>query len=96
MKRVFVMILAAAFLLAAPLSGPAMADKVDFAKVTCGEFVELEVDELAMMYFWLDGYVSAKTDNTVMDTDGVEGDMTALVEACGANTESTVLNVIGH
>ena len=88
-------LLLAAVLLSAPLAGVAQAEKVDFGKVTCGQFIEFDENTMTMFYFWLDGYVSAKTGNSVIDTDAVEGDLTALLQKCNASKQSTLLKVIG-
>ena len=94
MKKLLIMILAAVFL-AAPLAGPARAEKVDFGQVTCAHFLEFDEETVAYFYFWLDGYVSAKTGNTVLDTSAVEADLMKLFEFCQANPATTMLNALG-
>jgi hypothetical protein len=95
MKKMFGLFLAAA-LLFAPLASPAQAEEIDFGKLTCEAFLELDEDATGLLYFWLDGYVSAKSGNTVMNTDGVESDVTELVKQCQANPKATVLKVLGQ
>ena len=95
MKKLLGIILAAAFL-AAPLAGLARAESVDFSKVTCGEFVGLDQDDLTVFYFWLDGYLSAKSGNTVLNLDGVQSDMEELFKLCQANPRTPVLKALGQ
>ena len=95
MKRLWLFIPAFIFL-AAFLAGPAQAEKIDFGKVTCAEFMEFDEDSVAALYFWLDGYFSAKTGDLVLDTDNVESDMQALFEMCQANPKTPLLKVIGQ
>jgi hypothetical protein len=89
-------LLLAALLLAAPLAGSARAEKIDFGKITCEEYMKTDGGDQAYFYFWLDGYVSAKTNDTVLDTEAVGKDVQALTEMCQANPGKTVLEVIGQ
>ena len=83
-------------LLAFPLAWSARAEMVDFSKVTCEEFMNLDEDAMAGYYIWLEGYFSGKSGNTVLDTDTVEEDLTKLVELCNDSPKSTVLKVLGQ
>jgi acid stress chaperone HdeB len=95
MKTLLGLFLAAALLLA-PLAGPAQAEKVDLGKLTCGQFLEIDNEqELAYLFFWLDGYVSGKTGNTVLDPNTVEEDLKALVEMCQGKKNTPLLKALG-
>ncbi|MCL2028947.1 MAG: HdeA family protein [Deltaproteobacteria bacterium] len=96
MKKLFGVFLGAALLLAAFWAGPVQADKVDFDKFTCGQFLELDADEMAMLYFWLDGYASAKSGDLVLDSGTVENDLKELTNMCNDNKDSRLLTVIGY
>ena len=99
MKKLFGLLLAVA-LLSASWAGVAQADKIDFNKFTCNQFVELaegnDAETLAMLYFWLDGFVSAKTGDLVLDTSSVESDLEELLKQCKAKKNARVLSVLGH
>ena len=99
MKKLLGLFLAVA-LLSASWAGVAQAEKIDFNKFTCNQFVELaegdDADTLAMLYFWLDGFVSAKSGDLVMDTDNVENDLNELLKLCKADRNSRLLSVLGH
>ncbi len=67
MKKFFM-----AALIAAALSMPALAsaddDVIDLSKITCTDFRNLSDNERCLMFFWMDGYMSAKSDNTKIST----------------------------
>jgi hypothetical protein len=86
---------AAAFLVILAL--PSWADeKVDMSKMTCQDFMDLDEEETAYFYFWLDGYVSAKTNNMVLNPATVEGDLEALYKACKANPKIAILELVSQ
>ena len=95
MKKLFGLFLAGV-LLSAFWAGPVQADKIDFNKFTCGQFLELDADEMAMFYFWLDGYASAKSGDLVLDASTAENDLTELTNLCKANKDTRLLSVIGQ
>ena len=95
MRKLFGLLLAGA-LLSALWAGPVQAEKIDFNKFTCAQFMELEADELAMFYFWLDGFASAKSGNLVLDANTAEDDLTELMNMCKANKDKRLLSVIGY
>ena len=58
-----------AALVAATLCIPAVAsadDETDMAKITCKEFLSAGESEKGLMLTWIDGYMSARSDNTMM------------------------------
>lgn len=91
MKKLACLAVAACLCFAAPLA--AQAEKVDMAKITCEQMFQDE-DSAVYMYFWLDGYFSAKSGDTVLDAAGAEGDLTALAEACAASPGKKVLDLL--
>ena len=100
MKKLLGMLLLAGALLSMPLAGSAQAEKVDLGKFTCGELIELaeeeDVETLTMIYFWLDGYFSAKSGDTVLDADAVEESLTEILKRCATQKSATVLSVISQ
>lgn len=95
MKRLFVL-LAAIVMLSVPLAGSAQAEKIDFGKITCEQFLEFDKETLAMFYCWLDGYFSAGSNNTVLDTEEMEKDLTELLKRCATRKQATVMAVIDN
>ena len=93
MKKVcFAIVLAA--VLALPMTASAKSDKLDFGKLPCSSFVQLDAQTMTMFYFWLDGYASAKTGDTTLDVNAVENNLTQIMKVCKQNPKKTVLSVI--
>lgn len=92
MKKVMSLCLLGAMCLCFPLT--ASAEKLDMSQLTCAAFMELDGDETAMMYFWLDGYVSHMTKNNVIDTSTIEADIRALLEHCEKNPKVKILDML--
>ena len=89
-KMFFAIVLAAMF--AMPMN--ASAEKIDFGKLKCSAFMELDAQTMGMFYFWLDGYASAKTGDTTLDVNAVENNLTQIMKVCKQNPKKTVLSVI--
>lgn len=49
---------------------------IDFGKLKCSAFIELDAQTMTMFYFWLDGYASTKTGDTKLDAGAVENNLT--------------------
>ena len=99
MKKSLRLILAATFLaafLTVTPAGLARAEKIDFSKVTCSQFLDFDGDDAAAFYIWIDGYVSAKTGNTVLDTGTIESDLEGLINICRNNPNKTILGMINQ
>ena len=89
-KLFFAIVLAAMF--AMPMT--ASAEKIDFGKLKCSAFMELDAQTMTMFYFWLDGYASAKTGDTKLDAGAVENNLTQIMKACKQSPKKSVLSVI--
>ena len=89
-KLFFAIVLAAMF--AMPMT--ASAEKIDFGKLKCSAFMELDAQTMTMFYFWLDGYASAKTGDTTLDVNAVENNLTQIMKVCKQNPKKSVLSVI--
>ena len=91
-KLCFAIVLAAMF--AMPMNASAKVDSIDLGKLKCSAFVELDSETVSMIYFWLDGYASAKTGDTRLDVGAVENNLTQIMKVCQKNPSKTVLSVI--
>ena len=89
-KLFFAIVLAAMF--AMPMT--ASAEKIDFGKLKCSSFMELDAQTMTMLYFWLDSYASAKTGDTTLDAGAVENNLTQIMKVCKQNPKKTVLSVV--
>ena len=99
MKRSFAV---AALCLATGLlvSGPVAAKKaqmqnIDFGSITCGAFLkELSTgtaDDAGIVLMWIDGYLSGVSGDTELDWGNLEKFSKDLVEYCGNNSNTKVL-----
>ena len=91
MKRVLMILLAAAF-----LSAPAVSlagNETDMAKVPCKEFLG-SGDNMGIMLAWIDGYMSAKSDNTMMSQEWMEKLGKHMGEFCAKNPGKTIMQAI--
>jgi hypothetical protein len=89
-KLFFAIVLAAMF--AMPMT--ASAEKIDFGKLKCSAFIELDAQTMTMFYFWLDGYASAKTGDTKLDAGAVENNLTQIMKVCQKNPNKSVLSIV--
>ena len=69
MKKVLLTAVAVSMLFAAPFTS--YATEQDVAKITCKEFLG-DKDNMPMMLMWIDGYMSGKSDNTVISDAWME------------------------
>ena len=81
-------------LLALPTASFAKDNKIDFGKLPCSSFIQLDAQTMTMFYFWLDGYASAKTGDTVLDASAVEKNLTEIMKTCKKNPNKSVLSII--
>ena len=63
--------MAAAMLFTAPTMASA-EEPVDMSKLSCKEFLSADQSKIGMMLMWIDGYMSGKSDNTMMDNAWME------------------------
>jgi acid stress chaperone HdeB len=65
---------------------------VDFAKVTCKQFVISKFARPKSIAYWLSGYYNGKNSNTVIDIRGMEQNVHKLETYCRKNYEMTVMD----
>lgn len=91
MKKFIFGAIAAAFLLSAPLA--AQAETKDVAKTTCKEFLS-DKDDMPLLIMWIDGYLSAASDNTVFSQEWQQKLGQHLGEFCGKNPDKTIMDAM--
>ena len=93
MKKFFM-----AALIAAALCMPALAsaddDIQDISKVTCKEFLSSDEKEISFLLAWIDGYMSAKSDNTQISTAWMEKLGEHMGSYCSANPKKTIMDAM--
>ncbi len=75
-------------------AGVAQAQDVDMGKITCKQFLDAEKGEMESMLFWLDGYISALSENTVMSEEWMIELGTHLASFCIKNNSATLLEAV--
>ena len=85
---------ALAAVLAAALAAPALAEGGDMAQLTCGEMLASDADSIGVIMFWIDGYLSHKTGNTIIDVKGITDNTQKIAEYCAANPTAKVLEYV--
>jgi hypothetical protein len=93
MKRLFAFALCAALCLASPMTA-AGAQNMDMGAIKCADLKKMGETEMSMLYFWMDGYTSHMTGNTVLDLDLVEENIKALMEYCALNPKHNILDFL--
>lgn len=85
-----------ALLLAAVLCVPAFtahAEETDMSKVTCKDFLA-DKENMPMMLLWIDGYMSGKSDNTVINEEWMAKLGAHMGSFCGQNPTKTVMEAM--
>lgn len=91
MKKFLLTAVAAAMLCTAPFVS--YAAEQDVAKITCKDFLGAK-DNIPMMLMWIDGYMSGKSDNTVISDEWMEKLSTHLGTYCGKNSDKTIMDAM--
>ena len=93
MKTLGTLFLAGALLLVS-FSGLAQAaNEQDMAKITCKEFLADQAN-MPMMIMWMDGYMSGKSDNTVVSDEWIGKFGMHLGKYCGTNPGNTIMQAM--
>lgn len=71
----------------------AASDEQDIAKIKCSDFLK-NTNEIEFMLAWIDGYLSAKSDNTVISQAWMEKLGTHLGKYCAQNGNKTIMDAI--
>ena len=88
MKKLVLAVAAIAF------AAPAFATQVDMGAATCTDTKTWDANTAGSYLMWLDGYMSGKTGNTVLDTDGLAKLAQALDTFCASNPDVKLLDAV--
>lgn len=81
---------------------PALAKKqqtqnIEFGAITCEEFIQdvatSDEDSIAIIFMWLDGYLSGVSGDTRLNWNNLEGFSTKLMNGCAQKPKSKVLDI---
>lgn len=88
--------LLALFVLAITLALPGLVtanDEQDVAKITCKEFLA-DTENMGMMLAWIDGFMSAKSNNTMISNAWMEKLGTHMGTFCAKNPSKTIMQAM--
>lgn len=91
MKKFIMSAIIAAVFCSAPLA--ALAEDIDMGKITCQEFMDDE-ENMPMMIMWIDGYMSAASNNTILNDAWLERLGIHLGTFCGTTPSKTIMQAI--
>ncbi len=91
MKKIFVTALMLTFM---AMAGVASAQTQDMAKVKCAEFNQGDQNVKTYIVFWLDGYMSAQSDNTEMSDEWVKKLSMHMGGYCAKNPNKTIMEAV--
>jgi acid stress chaperone HdeB len=70
------------------------SEKLDMASYTCADLLAENEDDAGTILLWIDGYLSGKTGDTVINMDFI-GELAENVgEKCGADGKAKLLDVV--
>ncbi|MGF1577618.1 MAG: HdeA/HdeB family chaperone [Cyanophyceae cyanobacterium] len=75
-------------------TSPVKAESFDMNEFTCAELIELDTETSVLMIFWLDGYLSGISGDTVVDSEYIGGLAEAMILECDADPDAFVLDVV--
>ena len=81
----------ASILVATFIAAPAMAQDLDFSKITCKEFISAPKDEIGTILVWLEGFYTKENDPPVMYQAKLTKDAKALSDYCNAHNDDDVI-----
>lgn len=91
MKSFLISVASLACLVAIPSIAQA-AEKVDMAELTCKEFMA-DPDGIMPTIFWIDGYLSNASGNTVIDPAQMTQNVKDVAKECDGNPDEKVLDL---
>ncbi|MCM5559372.1 HdeA/HdeB family chaperone [Pleomorphomonas sp. JP5] len=91
MKTIMITVASLACLTALPTIACA-GQKVDMAELTCKEFMA-DPDGIMPTIFWIDGYLSNASGNTVIDPDQMGQNVQDVAKECNGNPDQKILDL---
>lgn len=80
------------------LSGVALAKRgqnvVDMDEYTCGDLMKERVEDIGLILMWVDGYLSCKTGDLVLDDEWVQEMAETIGEACQGNPNAYLIDIV--
>ncbi len=96
MKKMIVFVIAAILVLS--FSGAAFAKRganaVDMDEYTCNDLMKERVENIGLVLMWVDGYLSCKTGDLVLDEEWVQEMAETIGDACQANPNAYLIDIV--
>jgi|SRR6516164_7497124 hypothetical protein len=67
---------------------------VDFAKITCKQYLLDQVAPTRIITAWLDGYYNGKRSNTIIEVGAMQRTMDQLQSFCRMNLDTPVMDAV--
>ena len=81
----------ASMLAAVLVTTPALAEDLDFSKITCKQFISAPKDQITTILVWLEGYYTKESAPPIMYSDKTMKDAKALSEYCVAHGDDDII-----
>lgn len=96
MRTIIALMITAILVLA--LSGVALAKRgqnvVDMDAYTCGDLMKERVEDIGLILMWVDGYLSCKTGDLVLDDEWVQEMAETIGDACQGNPNAYLIDIV--
>jgi hypothetical protein len=69
-------------------------ETTDMAQFTCGDYLDLAPEDQATVIYWLDGYLSHKTSNLVIDFSTIQENIEILYDTCWDYQKVPVVDLV--
>lgn len=92
MIRVILAIAAGAVVISASVASA--EPKSDMAEVTCDDLPKMSLEEFSIVSTWMNGYHSAKRNNTKVDIKQLVANTRSVLEFCNKNPKMTVMKAV--
>lgn len=70
------------------------AEPADISSLTCGELATLDAETIAIVFFWIDGYVGGQAEDTSFDVERILANMDGSKAICEAEPGATVMDAV--
>ncbi|MCZ8017157.1 MAG: HdeA/HdeB family chaperone [Limnobacter sp.] len=72
----------------------AHAETSDVSTLTCAELSTLDAETIAIVFFWIDGYVGGQAEDATFDVQRILANMDGTKAICEADPETTVMDAV--
>lgn len=93
MKKLLLATIAAGLFFAVTAQA-SQAGTQDVAKITCEELLKQDQKSMGMLLMWMDGYMSAKSDNTEFSEEWMGKLGKHMGTYCGKNPKKTIMEAM--